>query len=272
MKFRILFSVLFFLMFYAYNATAQEITIDISKLKFSSEETIRISYRLEKQVDSLKLENKNFKVLENPSTMTNPSFTKITFVLKPLRAGRIKLPRMIMYSKKEVIKSNEMFVEITEQELREQDKRLLTYNVGFTFNISLPTDFERTSGINGSSLIEYKSEKNDTEGYVIVDNKEEKNIPYTFSAVDYRDEIMKDFMINEENRKIFKSEFLKKGEINFIKTEMTIFDKKEKKTFRYFIGIAETNKAFYRVISWTTESDKINVKSDLENILYSIKD
>lgn len=259
-------------MFHTYNASAQEIKVDISKLKFSSEETIKISYSVEKKIDSLKLENKNFTVLENPSTITNPNLTKITFVLKALRSGRIKLPRMVMYSKKEVIKSNEMFVEITEQELTAQDKTLMTYNVGFTFNISLPPYFERTSGINSSSLIEYKSEKNDVEGYVIVDHKEEKSIPNTYSAVDYRDEIMKDFLIEEENRKVFKSEFLKKGNVNFIKTDMTIFDKKEKKTFYYFIGIAETSKGFYRFISWTTDTNKANVKTDLENILYSIKD
>lgn len=272
MKFKILFPVLFSIMFHSYKVTAQEIKVEISKLKFSAEEEIKVTYNIQKEIDSLKLENQNFEIVSNPSKISNPGSTEVSFIYKALKTGRIKLPRVVMFTNNEVIKSNDLFVEITEQELKKEDLELVPYTAGFTFNISLPAYLSKTSGISPDSSMEYKSEKNDVHGYVIVDNKKTNNIPYTYSATDYRDEILKDFFIDEEKREVSKSDFFKKGDVNFIETDLTIFDKQKKKTVYYFIGIAETSKAFYRFISWTSESNKNKAKSDFENILYSIKD
>lgn len=272
MNFRTFASVLFFITFHSYNLMAQEIAIDIPKLKYSIDENITISYSIEKTLDSVTIENKNFQVVNRPSSNTKPNYTEVTYVLKAFKPGRVRLPRVFMYSKDGVKTSNDLFVEIIDKELTSQDLQLIPLKAGYSFRISLPAYMSRTSGINSFSAIEYKSEKDDVQGYVIFDHKKNSNLPESYSATSYYEEIIKDYLIDEPERKISDSQFLKKGEINFIETDLTIFDSEKKKKIYYFIGIAETKKAFYRFISWTPEENKAKIKADFQNILYSIKD
>ncbi|SNR40083.1 protein BatD [Flavobacterium sp. ov086] len=272
MNYKTLVPVLFLIMFHSYNVMAQGIKIKIDKLKYGIDEPISITYTIEKKIDSAGIEGKNFTVESGPDTSTKSNYSEVSFSLKAIRPGRLRLPRVTMYSQDGVIKSNDMFVEIIDKEFTSEDLKLVTYKAGHTFNISLPVYMSKTSGINSYSAMEYKSEKNDVRGYIIYDHKKNNNLPESYAVNDYYEAVIKDYMTYEEQRKVSAPEFLKKGPINFIETDMTIFDTEKKKTIYYFIGIAETNKAFYRIISWTPEENKTKVKTDFQNILYSIKD
>ncbi|WP_157495120.1 hypothetical protein [Flavobacterium sp. KJJ] len=270
MKYKIVVTLLFFIMFHP--LMAQQITIDIKKLNYNVDETIDITYRIEKQVDSAAIENKNFTIVSGPNISTTPNFSEVSFVLKAFTIGRIKVPTLTMHCKDENIKSNDLFVEITNKEFTSEDLKLIAYKTGHSFNVILPAYLSKTAEMNSSSGIEFKSEKDDVHGYVFFENKKNKNIRKSFSANEYYELFIKDFMIEQQQRKVSKQQFLKKGEINFIESEMTFFDKAKKKKMYYFIGIAETDKAFYQFISWTPEDKKVKIKTDFENIFFSIKD
>lgn len=270
MKYKIIVSLLFFIMFHS--LVAQQITVDIKKLKYNVDEEIRIAYSIEKGVDSARIENKNFTIVSGPNISKTPKYSEVSFILKAFKIGRIKIPTLSMYCKDGIVKSNDVFVEIINKEFTSEDLNLITYKGGHSFNVSLPVYWSKTAEMNSSSGIEFKSEKDDVHGYVVFENKENNNIRKSFSVNDYYELFIKDFMIDLEQRKVSKQQFLKKDEINFIESEMTFLDKTKKKTMYYFISIVETNKAFYQFISWTPEDNKTKIKTDFQNILYSIKD
>lgn len=152
--------------------------------------------------------------------------------------------------------------------------KMKEYKAGHVFNISLPDYMNKTAGINTSASIQYKSEVKDVFGIVIVDTKEELGyieLNYT-SANDFYDDFIKDFLADEEKRTVSKAVSKKIGDINFIESDATYFDKEANEEFYYLVGIVETKKAFYKVMSWTSKAKKDTFKADFQKILYSLKD
>lgn len=145
---------------------------------------------------------------------------------------------------------------------------------GHEFNISLPDYMSKTVGLNSSSAIQYKSAIKDVYGFVIFDTKEElKLADMNFTSVnEFYEEFIKDFLKGEEKRTVSQPKFQKKGEINFIESDLTYFDKDAKAEIYYLVGIVETPLSFYKVLSWSTVENKDNFKADFQKILYSLKD
>jgi hypothetical protein len=148
------------------------------------------------------------------------------------------------------------------------------YKAGHTFNISLPDYLSRTVGLNNAASIQYKSTVKDVYGFVIFDTKEDLaliEIKYS-SAGEFYEDFIKDFLKEEKKRKVSIPEAQKKGEINFIESDVTYYDKDAKTEIYYLVGIAETKTAFYKVMSWATVANKDKFKADFQKILYSLKD
>lgn len=151
---------------------------------------------------------------------------------------------------------------------------LKKYKAGHTFEIGLPEYMSKTIGINGSSAIEYQNIVKEVYGFIIFDTKEDLDlVDMKFSSInEFYDDFIKDFLKDEEKRKVSKPQFQKKGEINFIESDVTFYDKEAKTEIYYLVGIVETKTSYYKVMSWAAAEDKDKFKADFQKILYSLKD
>ena len=109
---------------------------------------------------------------------------------------------------------------------------------------------------------------------IIEDNKEElKLAEMNYSSLnEFYDDFIKDFLMDEDKRKISKPQIKNVGKLNFIESDASYYDKDSKLEIYYFIGIAETSSDYYKVLCWSTLENKEKFKSDFQKILYSIKD
>jgi hypothetical protein len=92
------------------------------------------------------------------------------------------------------------------------------------------------------------------------------------SVNEFYEDFKKDFIKDEKKRKISKPIAQTKGNINFIEVDASYYDKDAKTEIFYLVGIVETSKAFYKVLSWSTVKNKDKFKADFQQIIYSIKD
>lgn len=148
------------------------------------------------------------------------------------------------------------------------------YKIGHPFNISLPSYMTRTLGLNDVSVFEYKSTVKDVYGFVIEDNKEELAlVELNYSSInEFTEEFLNSFLKDQASKKVSKPIFEKKGNINFSEFDASYFDEEGKIEIFYLVGIVETPKAFYKVLSWSAASEKDKFKEDFRKILYSLND
>jgi hypothetical protein len=149
-----------------------------------------------------------------------------------------------------------------------------THKGGHIFDIDLPIYMSKTGGLNTAAAIQYKSVVKDVYGFVIYDTKEElRLVEMNFLSVkEFYDEFMKDFLKGEKNLKISKPKATTKGEIQFLESDVTYYDKDAEMEIYYLVGVAETKNAFYKVISWSSAETKDQFKTDFQQILFSLKD
>lgn len=152
--------------------------------------------------------------------------------------------------------------------------KMKEYKAGHTFDISLPDYMSKTAGFNSSAAIQYKNEVKEVFGCVIYDTKEElQYVDMNYASIkEFYDDFIKDFLADEEKKSFSKPLSKKIGEINFIEADAVYFDKEENIEIYYLIGIVETKKSFYKVMSWTSKDKKDTFKADFQKILYSLKD
>lgn len=151
---------------------------------------------------------------------------------------------------------------------------LKTYTGGHQFTIGLPEYMKRTVGINSAASIQYKDVVKDVYGFVIEDTKEELALAEMFypSASAFYQDFIKDFLTDQDKRKVSKEKVTTKGTINFVESDLTYFDKEAKVEIYYLVGIVETKNSFYKVLSFCAASEKDKFKSDFQQILYSLTD
>lgn len=148
------------------------------------------------------------------------------------------------------------------------------YKAGHSFDLSLPDYMSKTGGLNSSAAIQYKSLVKDVYGFVIFDTKEELElIEYKFASVnEFYEDFIKDFLKDEPKRTLSKPIVSSKNGINFIETDLSYYDNDAKAEIYYLVGIVETPKAYYKVLSWCAAENKKNFKADFQKIIYSLKD
>lgn len=151
---------------------------------------------------------------------------------------------------------------------------LKNYKAGHTFDLSLPDYMSKTGGLNSSAAIQYKSLVKDVYGFVIFDTKEELElIEYKFASVnEFYEDFIKDFLKDEPKRTLSKPVPSSKNGINFIEVDLTYYDNDAKAEIYYLVGVVETPKAYYKVLSWCAAENKKNFKADFQKIIYSLKD
>ena len=151
---------------------------------------------------------------------------------------------------------------------------LKEHSIGHVFYLSLPEYMSKTVGLNDASSIQFKSLVKDVYGFVIEDNKEEMKLAeLVYSSVDeFFEDFIKDFLIEEDKRKVSKPLMKRIGTTNFIECDVSYFDKDAETEIYYFTGIVETPTAFYKVLCWSTLANKDKFIADFQRILYSLKD
>lgn len=149
-----------------------------------------------------------------------------------------------------------------------------TYTGGHQFTISLPEYMKRTVGLNSAASIQFKDVVKDVYGFVIEDTKEELALAEMFypTASAFYQDFIKDFLTDQDKRKVSKEKVTAKGMINFVESDLTYFDKEAKVEIYYLVGIVETKNSFYKVLSFCAASEKDKFKSDFQQILYSLTD
>ena len=151
---------------------------------------------------------------------------------------------------------------------------LTEYKVGHVVSVSLPDYMNRTTGLNDSSIIQYKSSIKDVYGFVIEDNKEELLLAeIKFSSInEFCEDFAKDFLKDEKKKTFSYPEYQKKGDISFAEFDATYYDKDAKAEIYYLVGFVETKTSFYKVLSYSSKENKDKFKADFQKILYSLKD
>lgn len=254
----------------------QQIKVKIEKYTYEINEMVGINYEIEQRVDSIgKLDLSQFKIIAGPSQAftqtykgnTSTHLSSYTYRFIATKIGRLQLPNLKMYVDGKELESEEVFIEITEAS---QPKE---YKAGHPFYISLPDYMSKSAKRNGYSAIEYNSKKVPSlYGFVFIDTKEdlELNKKNYASINTYYDNYIKDFLEDEEGKKISKPKTLKKGKINFIETDVISYDKESNQNFYYLVGIAESKTAFYTIVSYIPSKYKDKYKPDFQKILYSV--
>ena len=145
---------------------------------------------------------------------------------------------------------------------------------GHAFTISLPEYMDKTIGLNDAALLQFKNSVKDIAGIVVVDTKEELQLAELKFAnpEEFYESFVKDFLVDETSKKFTKTISKGMGKVNFVEAEAFYMDKELNMEIGYFIGIAETPVAFYKVLCWGTTENEAKYKADFQKILYSIKD
>lgn len=148
------------------------------------------------------------------------------------------------------------------------------YKAGHVFYITLPDYMSRTVGLNSAAVIQFKNAVKDVYGFVIEDNKEELEIAeMKFSSLsEFHENFMKDFLKDEEKRKVSKANATAKGATSFIESDITYYDKDAQTEIYYYVGMAETKDAYYKMLCWCTKDNKDKFREDFKKMLLSIRD
>ena len=148
------------------------------------------------------------------------------------------------------------------------------YKAGHVFYVSLPTYMTKTTGMNDAATIQFKNTAKDVAGFIIEDNKEDLELSeMVFSSIDdFYATFIKDFLSDKKNRKISQPSSQTIGDVKFMECDESYYDKESKLDLNYFVGIAETKDAFYKLICFSSVEDKDKFKADFQKILYSIRD
>lgn len=148
------------------------------------------------------------------------------------------------------------------------------YKAGHVFYVSLPDYMSKTSGINDDAVIQFKNVLKDIGGYIIEDTKEELSLlEISFSSInDFYDYFLENFLIKEKKRNVSQPVAQTIGDVKFIELDASYYSEDSDVYIYYFVGIAETNDAFYKVLCYASLENKDKYKVDFQNILYSIKD
>jgi len=151
---------------------------------------------------------------------------------------------------------------------------LKEHKAGQVFYVSLPEYMDRTIGLNSASTIQYKSVLKDVYGFVIVDSKQDLELAeLKFGSIsEFYEYFITGFLADQEKREVSKPVFKKQGDISFVESDVTYFDKDAEAMIYYLAGIVETKTAFYKVLSWSSAANKDKFKADFQKILYSLKD
>lgn len=148
------------------------------------------------------------------------------------------------------------------------------YVAGHVFKVSLPNYMKRTIGYNDDAAIQFKNSVKDVYGFIIEDNKAEMELAeIVYASInEFYIDFSKDFLADEKKRTSTLPTENKTGDVKFIYNEVSYYDKEAKSMITYFVGIAETKDAFYKMLCWTTTDNKDLYRNDFEKILFSIND
>lgn len=151
---------------------------------------------------------------------------------------------------------------------------LKEHKVGHEFYVSLPDYMSKTIGLNSAAVFQFRNNIKDIAGFIIEDNKEELELAQVkFSSInEFYDIFIKDFLIKQEDRVLSQSLMQTKGKNNFVEGDVSCHAKDSKVGIYYFVGIAETKSAYYKVLCYCSVANKDKFKADFQKILYSIKD
>jgi hypothetical protein len=92
------------------------------------------------------------------------------------------------------------------------------------------------------------------------------------SITEFYEEFIKDFLKDEEKLTISPPVSKSKGEINYLESDASYYDKEVAMEIYYLVGIVETPKSYYKVLSWCSLENKDKFKDDFRKIIYSISD
>lgn len=146
--------------------------------------------------------------------------------------------------------------------------------VGHVFYISIPDYMSKTTGLNTSASIQFKSVVKDVYGFIIEDSKEDLKLAETnFSSInEYYDFFIKDFLKDEDKRSISTPNSFKKGQNNYLEIDASYFDKDAKIDIYYYVCVVETKDSYYKVLCWSSLENKDKFKADFQKIAYSLRD
>jgi hypothetical protein len=148
------------------------------------------------------------------------------------------------------------------------------HKAGQVFYVSLPSYMNRTMGLNSASTIQYKSVVKDVYGFVIVDGKQDLDLAeLKFASInEFYEHFIDGFLADQEKREVSKPVFKTQGDMSFVESDVTYFDKDADAMIYYLVGIVETKSSYYKVLSWSSAVNKDKFKADFQKILYSLKD
>lgn len=149
-----------------------------------------------------------------------------------------------------------------------------TEKVGHVFSITVPDYMTRTIGINDASSVQFKNEVKEVYTFVIEDSKADLElVDMKFSsAMEFYEDFIKDFLKSAKDRVVGSPKTFEQDGVSFVQSEITYYDKDVKGKIYYHITIAETKGYYYKILSYTSESNKVKLKDDLAKLGTTIRD
>jgi len=95
------------------------------------------------------------------------------------------------------------------------------FKAGHVFYVTLPDYLKKTVGLNDAATMQFKNESEDIAGFVFEDTKESLTlVQLSFtSPKDFFDQFIKDFLLEEKNRKISTAVSQTKGTLKLMECD-----------------------------------------------------
>lgn len=144
--------------------------------------------------------------------------------------------------------------------------------IGHEYFLSIPDYLLRCSGLNDQASVQYQNNSKEIYLYVIEDAKEElKSVGILYQNIaEFYDDFIKDYATDTKGRKLSAPQTIKNGTTTILHTEMEYIANET--PIYMVITIVEGKDYFYKIISWTSLSNKEKLKDDMLKIGSSFRE
>ena len=144
--------------------------------------------------------------------------------------------------------------------------------IGHEYYLSIPDYLLRCTGLNDQASAQYQNNSKELYLYIIEDSKEElKSVGIFYQNIaEFYDDFIKDYAIDTKGRKVSAPQQIKNGSSTIIQTEMEYISNET--PVYMVITLVEGKDYFYKIICWTSLSNKEKLKDDMLKIGSSFRE
>lgn len=281
-----------FLLLQSLNAIGQDVKIIVDKLDYTIVDKIVVTYKIGKDIDNIgELDQSEFKIVAGPSQTSSQNYRNgktnfektYSYILEPLKTGKVELPQLEMYLDRQILKSEKRFINVTgtilneaeiEAKIKSSNPPFKEYTAGNVFKIGLPIYLQKADDLNFKAPFCFRNNVTSVIGYVLLETKEDVILSgkKLYPLLSFHESTVKELGNDLKKKVVSPVNSTQENDINFAQTDLTYFDTETNEDYYCFIGSIETKTTLYNVIIKTPSKNKDKFKADFQKVLYSLKD